>query len=319
MDLKELKDLDFKLLAVFDAVFETQSVTVASKQIGLSQPAMSYSLARLRAVFGDPLFIRVDNSMQPTPRALALAPAVKRILDVLQGELLGGGGFDPAASVRQFELCMSDIGELYFLPGLARGIWAESPGSTLRTRSMVIDELVSRMEEGGVDLAIGYYPDLNKGGFYQQLLFESVFVCIASSDNRALDEGLSLPAYKNAPHVVVAYEGRSQEIIDRHLMQMKIERRVVLTVPHFLSLAEIVPQTDVIATVPREVAQQLAKSGRIRVHDLPVAAPEFPLMQFWHKRNHADPASQWLRAMVRQVFQHRVSFGNEHGEESGNR
>lgn len=303
MNLKEIKDLDFKLLAVFDAVFETRSVTVAGKRIGLSQPAMSYSLTRLRAVFGDPLFIRVDNRMRPTPRALELAPAVKRVMDVLQGELLGGAGFDPATSTRQFELCMSDIGELYFLPGLARGMWAQSPGSTLRTRSMAIGELVAKMEEGGVDLAVGYYPDLDKGGFYQQLLFESVFVCIASSDNRALDEGLSLQAYKSAPHVAVAYEGRSQEMIDRHLMQMKIERRVVLSVPHFLSLAEIVPQTDVIATVPREAALQLAKSGRIRVHDLPIAAPGFPLMQFWHKRNHADPASQWLRTVVRQAFQ----------------
>ncbi|MCI2809803.1 LysR family transcriptional regulator [Eoetvoesiella caeni] len=303
MNLKKIKDLDFKLLAVFDAVFETQSVTVAGKRIGLSQPAMSYSLTRLRAVFGDPLFIRVDNCMRPTPRALELAPAVKRVMDVLQGELLGGAGFDPATSTRQFELCMSDIGELYFLPGLARGMWAQSPGSTLRTRSMAIGELVAKMEEGGVDLAVGYYPDLDKGGFYQQLLFESVFVCIASSDNRALDKGLSLQTYKSAPHVAVAYEGRSQEMIDRHLMQMKIERRVVLSVPHFLSLAEIVPQTDVIATVPREAALQLAKSGRIRVHDLPVAAPGFPLMQFWHKRNHADPASQWLRTVVRQAFQ----------------
>ena len=307
MDLKDLKDLDFKLLAVFEAVFETQSVTLAGKQIGLSQPAMSYSLTRLRAAFGDPLFIRVDNAMQPTPRAVALIPSVRRIMAVLQGELLGGQGFDPATSTRRFELCMSDIGELYFLPGLARGVWAQGPGCTLRTRSLVIDELVKAMEEGGVDLAVGYYPDLHKAGFYQQLLFESVFVCIASSDNRHLRKGLSLQAYQSTPHVVVAYEGRSQEIIDRYLLQMKIERRVMLTVPHFLSLAEIVPQTDVIATVPREVALQLAKSGAIRIHDLPVAAPTFPLMQFWHKRSHADPASQWLRTIVRAEFQSQSS------------
>lgn len=304
MDLKDLKDLDFKLLAVFDAVFETQSVTLAGKQIGLSQPAMSYSLTRLRAVFGDPLFIRVDNTMQPTPRAVALMPSVRRIMQVLQGELLGGQGFDPSTSVRRFELCMSDIGELYFLPGLARGVWAQGPGCTLRTRSLAIEELIKAMEEGGVDLAVGYYPDLHKAGFYQQLLFESVFVCIARIDNRYLQEGLSLQVYQNAPHVAVAYEGRSQEVIDRHLQQMKIDRRIVLTVPRFLSLAELIPQTDVIATVSREVAQQLAKSGTIRIHDLPVAAPTFPLMQFWHKRNHADPASQWLRSIVRAQFQH---------------
>lgn len=304
MDLKDLKDLDFKLLAVFEAVFETQSVTLAGKQIGLSQPAMSYSLTRLRTAFGDPLFIRVDNAMRPTPRAVALMPSIRRIMQVLQGELLGGQGFDPSTSVRRFELCMSDIGELYFLPGLARGVWEQGPGCTLRTRSLPIDELIKAMEEGGVDLAVGYYPDLHKAGFYQQLLFESVFVCIARIDNRYLQEGLSLHIYQNAPHVAVAYEGRSQEVIDRHLQQMKIERRIVLTVPRFLSLAELIPQTDVIATVSREVAQQLAKSGTIRIHELPVAAPTFPLMQFWHKRSHADPASQWLRSIVRAEFQH---------------
>lgn len=304
MDLKALKDLDFKLLAVFESVYETQSVTLAGKQIGLSQPAMSYSLTRLRTVFDDPLFIRVDNSMQPTSRAVALMPSVRRIMAVLQGELLGGQHFEPSTSTRRFELCMSDIGELYFLPGLARRIWAQGPGCTLHTRSLAIDELVRSMEKGGIDLAIGYYPDLHKAGFYQQLLFESSFVCIASRHNPYLRQGLTREAYQAAPHVVVAYEGRSQEIIDGHLQQLKIERRVALTVPRFLSLAEIVPQTDVIATVPREAAQQLAKSGAIHIHDLPIPSPVFPLMQFWHQRNHADAAHQWLRAMVRSAFQH---------------
>jgi DNA-binding transcriptional LysR family regulator len=116
-------DLDLNLLTVFDALYETKSVTLASKKVGLSQPAMSYSLGKLRATFDDPLFIRIDNKMQPTPRALGMAPQIKRVLDIVRGELLSFAAFDAALSTRQYQFCMSDIGEAYFLPPLVRRIW----------------------------------------------------------------------------------------------------------------------------------------------------------------------------------------------------
>jgi DNA-binding transcriptional LysR family regulator len=302
----DIKDLDMNLLTVFDALFETRSVTLASKTIGLSQPAMSYSLAKLRESFDDPLFVRIDNKMQPTPRALTMAPQVKRILEIVKGELLNFSGFDPASSTRQYTFSMSDIGEVFFLPPLIHRIWQESPLATVRTQSPSPAYLMTALEEGLIDLAIGYFPDLRKSGFYQQQLFESKFVCISSKNNPLMQakSGLTLQSYIDASHVTVLFEGRSHELIDRHLTQMKIVRRVVLTVPHFMTLAEIIPQTTLIATVPKEVALQMAKkSNDIAMHELPFESPLFALKQFWHKRNHDDPANQWLRNIVRTIFQ----------------
>jgi DNA-binding transcriptional LysR family regulator len=296
-------DLDLNLLTVFDALYETKSVTLASKKVGLSQPAMSYSLGKLRATFDDPLFIRIDNKMQPTPRALGMAPQIRRVLDIVRGELLSFAAFDAALSTRQYQFCMSDIGEAYFLPPLVRRIWKESPHATVRTQSLSPADLTVALEDGSVDLAVGYFPDLRKGGFYQQQLFESSFMCIASKDNPALRAGCGMAAYRAAAHVTVQFEGRSEEFIDRHLNRLKLTRRVVLAVPHFMTLAEIIPQTGLIATVPKEVALQLAKSPDIATHELPFAPPRFALKQFWHKRNHEDPASQWLRGIVRSTFQ----------------
>jgi DNA-binding transcriptional LysR family regulator len=299
----ELKDLDMNLLAVFDALYETRSVTLASKIIGLSQPAMSYSLAKLRESFDDPLFIRIDNRMQPTPRASTMAPQIKRILEIIKAELLNFSGFDPLSSTRQYTFCMSDIGEVFFLPPLTRRLWQESPLATVRTQAASPAYLTTALEEGAIDLAIGYFPDLRKSGFYQQQLFESTFVCIARKKNKHIGAMLSMRSYTNAAHVVVHFEGRSQELIDRHLGQLKIARTIVLTVPHFMTLVEIIPQTDLIATVPKELALQIAKSNDIAIHALPFEAPRFALKQFWHKRNHDDPANRWLRGIVRDTFQ----------------
>jgi DNA-binding transcriptional LysR family regulator len=299
----DTRDLDLNLLTLFDALLETKSVTLASRKIGLSQPAISYSLAKLRATFDDPLFIRIDNQMRPTPRALAMAPQIKRIIHIVQGELLNFSVFDAALSTRQYQFCMSDIGEAYFLPPLVRRIWKESPHATVRTKSLSPADLTVALEDGAVDLAVGYFPDLRKGGFYQQQLFESTFMCVASKDNPSLRAGCGMQEYREAAHVTVQFEGRSAEFIDRHLNRLKLTRRVVLAVPHFMTLAEIIPQTELIATVPKEVALQLAKSQQIAMHELPFVAPRFSLKQFWHKRNHEDPANQWLRGIVRSTFQ----------------
>ena len=299
----DLKDLDMNLLVVFDALFETGSVTIASKKLELSQPTISYGLAKLREFFNDPLFIRIDNKMQPTPRAMIMAPQVKRVLEIVKGDLLNFSGFDPATSTREYTFCMSDIGEVFFLPPLIRRIWEESPLTKVRTVSPPPSTLTAALEDGVIDLAVGYFPDLRKGGFYQQQLFESTFVCIAARNNARIKSKLTLKSYTETAHVTVHFEGRSHELIDRHLHNMKVVRRVALTVPHFMTLAEIIPQTELIATVPNEVALQMAKSNDIVIHPLPFDPPAFALKQFWHKRNHDDPANQWLRNLVRTTFQ----------------
>ena len=301
--------IDLNLLTVFDAVLETGSVSQAGQRLGMSQPSMSYALAKLRESFNDPLFIRVNNEMHPTPCAHALAPTAKRILELARTDLRRFSGFDPRLTERTFTFCMTDMGETAFLPPIIHSVFEQAPHASLRAVSLTPEKLNEGLEAGTVDLAIGFFPDLQKGGFYQQLLYSGGFVCVARSGNPHVENRLTLARFTKAPHVAVRAEGRSQEVMERYFLKTRVARRVMLTVPHFLSLLNIIPQTDLIATVPISAAKALSREPSIKIHPLPMKSPLVPVRQIWHKRFHKDPANQWIREIVRSALQEGSSTG----------
>ncbi|MDB5405970.1 MAG: LysR family transcriptional regulator [Rhodospirillales bacterium] len=301
----DLKDIDLNLLVVFDALVDARSVTVAGRNLGLSQPAMSYALGKLRHTFNDPLFVRIRNEMLPTPRAAELAAAVRSILGQVKTELLQYLDFVPAKTRRTFTLCMSDIGEMVFLPTLTRVLFEEAPEASLNAVYMDPAALVEAMEAGTVDLAMGYFPDLQNAGLYQQLLSTSGFLCVARSDNSYVKGKLTLARFLDAPHVAVHAAGRSRELFDRTMAKAGHRRSIPVTVPHFLSLLELVPRTDLIATVPTVLAEYMSRIADTKMHPLPMPSPRFAVKQFWHRRFHADPANRWIRGVVRRLFQHK--------------
>jgi len=298
----DLRPVDLNLLLVFEALSEHASVTRAGEAMGLSQPAMSAALSRLRALLNDPLFVKIGARMEPTERAQALAEPIRRVLQTVRHEVLLAGGFEPAQTRRTFTLITPDIGEMQFVPPLMARLAEQAPHVRLRViarpRTATADALMS----GDADLAIGYFPDLRGASFFQQKLFDNRHVCLLRVGHPRIHGGaLSLGDYLALQHVVVRPEGR-EHVFERHLAELGIEPDVVLELSHFMSLLPLIESSDLVATVPEDLASLCQRHARIRVLASPIEAPGIPVHQFWHRRAHKDAGNQWLRAQVQALF-----------------
>jgi DNA-binding transcriptional LysR family regulator len=296
----DLKAVDLNLLVVFDALVEHRGVTRAGEAIGLSQPAMSAALSRLRVLFGDPLFVRSGAEMKATPRALELAGPVRRVTELIRTEVLQRSGFEPAGSQRTFTIVTPDIGEVNFLPRLLARFEKEAPLASLRTVARPREAAAEALESGEADLAVGYFPDLQRAGFFLQKLFDNPHVCLVRKAHPAAD-ALTLEAYLAASHAVVRPGGR-EHVFEQFLTQQGLRRRVVVELSHYMSLLPIVEQSDLIATVPLDLADVCVRHGALRIVEAPVQAPVISVHQFWHARYHKDLASLWLRGVLQSLF-----------------
>ena len=295
-------ELDLNLLPVFDALIRVRSVSRAADDLGMSQSAVSHALKRLRLFFGDQLFLKTGSGMQPTPRALALQAPVLAVMGAVRGELLVREGFIAATSRRVFSLCLTDMGELIFLPRLIERLRAQAPGCTLRTLQIPIQQIAHALESGEADLALGSLHSM-PGGLFQQQLFTRSFVTIVNKRNRAIADSLSRAQYLAMEHIVVSLSGRVEDAYDGIVDQLAGPRRVYLTTPHFLTVPMIIEQNpDLIATVPRELATRFAGYASIRTLETPVDVPPFAIRQHWHPRFQHDAANVWLRRLVKEVF-----------------
>jgi len=294
--------LDLNLLPVFDALIRVRNVSRAADELGMSQSAVSHALKRLRLFFGDQLFLKTGSGMQPTPRALALQAPVLAVMGTVRGDLLVREGFDAASSRRMFSLCLTDMGELIFLPRLIERLRRQAPGCTLRTLHIPMQQIEHALESGAADLALGSLHSMPEGLFQQQLFTRS-FVTIVNRRNRAIRDALSREQYLALEHIVVSLSGRIEDAYDGIVDQLAGPRRVYLTTPHFLTVPMIIEQNpDLIATVPRELATRFAGYNSIRTVETPVDVPPFAIRQHWHPRFQHDAANVWLRRLVKEVF-----------------
>jgi DNA-binding transcriptional LysR family regulator len=264
---------------------------------------MSSSLAKLREIFQDELFVRTGNGMQPTPRALALKEPIQRVLAAVKGEILDTGRFDPATETRPYTITTPDIGETLLLPRVVARLAQVAPRVNLRSTVVGPRHLEEALEAGEVDLAVGYFPDLVQPTTMQQTLFTHGFSCLARTGHPLLKNGMTLEAFLEAHHVVVASEGRSQELLEDALTKRGLERRCALRIPHFMSVPFVVASTDLIVTVPRAVAMFISGLANLQVLDPPIDVPEFAVKQYWHRRFHRDPRLIWFRTMMSELYQ----------------
>jgi DNA-binding transcriptional LysR family regulator len=297
----DMAEVDLNLLVVFDALVQHRSVTRAAEALGLSQPATSAALARLRRLFNDPLFVKTGTEMRPTPRAAELATPVRRVIGVVKEEILQSAAFDPATSEQSFQLIAPDIAEVILLPRLLAHLRVQAPGVRIRTVSMPRHAAAEALASGAADVALGYFPDLQKTGFYQQRLFRHRYVCVVRRDHPTIGERMTQRQYLDAPHAVVWPEGR-EHLFESFMQTRQLKRRVVLELSHFMSLLTIVATSDVIATVPSDLAEFFEAHGNIRAVESPVKAPEVEVHQFWHQRLHKDAANAWLRSAIREAL-----------------
>ncbi len=296
-----LEEIDLNLLVVFNQLLIEQRVSRVAEKLGVSQPAVSNALSRLRKLLGDELFLRTSRGMVPTPFAEQLAESVTYALDMIHGALNQRDAFDARTCVRSFTIGMTDIGEIVFLPALLERLAREAPGVTLNTVRNAAVNLNDEMGAGHVDLAIGLLPQL-KAGFFQRRLFRQRYVCVFRLGHVLDKKRITLEAFSRAEHVVVVSPGTGHGKVEELLRRSGIQRQVRLTVPHFVPLGHILGSTDLVATVPARLAEKMAGPFGLGFRDHPAALPEVPINLFWHARYHKDPANQWLRSVVVSLF-----------------
>lgn len=296
----DIRSVDLNLLVIFDVMARLRSVVRTAEAVGLSQPATSAALARLRALFDDPLFVRAGSEMQPTPRALQLAPVVNEVVATINQRILQPARFDPAQAARRFAILTPDIGEVAFLPRVLRRLRQEAPHVQLQAITRPRKAAAQALEAGEADLAVGFFPDLHKAGFFQQALFRTSYVCIACARNESVGVRMTLRQYLAARHVVVRPDGR-EHTLERYLEDKGHRRHVTLELSHFMSLMAILPGTDLIATVPQDIADIAGRHVPIKRVELPFRPPVIHVQQFWHRRMQSDPANRWLRGVFYDV------------------
>ncbi len=293
----ELKDIDLNLLVVFNQLLIERKVSKVAENLGLGQPAVSNALARLRKLFGDELFLRTSSGMQATPFADQLAESIGYALGMIHGAVNAKNSFDPASSKRTFSIGMTDIGEIYFLPPLMKKIQLVAPSIAISTVRNTAANLKDAMEAGHVDLAIGLLPQL-KAGFFQQRLFTQQYVCMFRKDHPLDKRKFSSSDFFAAEHVAIVSAGTGHGKVDEILDSGSPKRQVRLTVPHFVAIGHILQSTDMVATVPERLAENMVTPFDLKYVSHPVKLPHIAINLFWHAKYHKDPASQWLRSLI---------------------
>lgn len=291
-------ELDLNLLRVFDAVLRTRSVTAAAGQLRLTQPAVSNALARLRAAFGDPLFLRAAQSMEPTPFARELAEPVRQALALLDAALAHGPGFDPASSTRLFRFYMSDLGQIEFLPPLVERLRSAAPRLRLEAIALEPAAIADALAAGALDLAMGFLPGLGPP-IRRRALFRDPYVCLVRAAHPV--RSLTRKAFLESSHAVVSYRG-GHRIVEEAMERAGVAARIVLRVPHFTVVPMVLERTDLILTLPARVARVYESRGQFRSLPLPLAIAPAEVALHWHERFDADPGNRWLREQLVDLF-----------------
>jgi DNA-binding transcriptional LysR family regulator len=289
-----------KLLAVFDEIYKTRSVSRAGENLGLAQTSVSLALGRLRRQFNDPLFVRTASGMVPTPHAVTLLEPLRQSLELLRTATQQKVVFEPASSTRTFRIAMTDISHLEFLPALMNKIIATAPAVRIEVLRITTDT-PKLLESGDADLAVGFMPEM-EAGFYQQKLFDQGFACVMQRDHPRIRQRLTESLYKREKHVVITAHGTGHELVELVLARHKIVRKTALVLPTLPGVGNLLANTELVATVPERVAQMLVRIAQVKALAPPVRFTEFSIKQHWHQRYHHDPANQWLRSTVAELF-----------------
>ncbi len=297
-----LRTFDLNLLRIFEAVMHDRSVSKAADKLGLSQPAVSNGLNRMRRQFEDPLFIRTNSGMEPTPKAEQLAAAVSQGLTTIRSGLSSTTNFDPAVSSRRFTLLMTDVGVVSFLPKVLPTLKRLSPGIDITVTEFGIERYEELLDSGAADLAIGRLklPDT----LCSEAIHTSPYVVVMSRGNQRARvdasgaASISFEDYITSPHVFVMPRGASGDPVTEALGDRAARRPVAVSIPQTIALPMIIGDTDFIATIPKVCADQLVASGTLIQVPPPFLIEQTFVRQWWHRRYLHDPGHRWLR----QVF-----------------
>jgi DNA-binding transcriptional LysR family regulator len=295
-----LAGIDLNLLVVFDALMTERQVTRAGERLGLSQPATSNALARLRNLTKDDLFVRSGGKLHPTPVAIALAQQIQPALGQIQTALSPTQLFDPMISDRIFSIGMSDYVEFVLLPPLLEKLETIAPHIKIQVRSGNREQRLALLDSGEIDLMCGLF--VNKVAWHEkQLLFQEQFVCVCRQDHPTIGDTLSLEEYINADHLLVSVQEDRVGRVDFLLAQQNLTRNIAVSTPHFLVAPTILARTNLIATLVERVAREFTPALNLKILPCPLPLKGFPVFMRWHQSMRDRATNSWLRGIIAEV------------------
>jgi DNA-binding transcriptional LysR family regulator len=287
------------LLLAFDVLMRELNVTRAAEQMFITQSAMSHILQKLRQHLDDPLLVKTPSGMKPTERALALIDPVRALLAETERLIQPPLEFDAATSLRRFALAATDYLEFLLIPALTGVIAQTAPSIDLYVKRTEAAFPVAQLENSSLDVVLGFETVLNQPAHLRcQTLFDDEMVCVVRQNHPIIRTAPSLEDYIAVPHMLISWKGTPAGIIDQHLQEMGLERRVKLIVPNFLSAPLIVAQTDMILSLPYKLAKRFTKFVPLEIFPVPIKLPSYDLVMIWHPLRDKDPAHQWLRDKI---------------------
>jgi DNA-binding transcriptional LysR family regulator len=302
IDFQKLRRLDFALLLVFREVFRSGSSTMAANRLGLSQPAISHALNRLRDLIGDPLFLRRANGFRPTPAATDLAPRIEALI-ASAGEMLGAAPpFDAATSERLFRVAANDFAGSLLTAPLIADIAARAPRARLSFRFSIGPVAFKALRENELDVGMGLFNEL-PDDIVGQPLFEETYCVVARIGHPALRAGLDLATFLELGHLLVSFVGDLTGSIDATLKRQGLSRRIVAGSPMFLNAFAAVACSDLIATVPRRLAQRFAPGFGLQIFPPPLRIEPFTVELIRSRLSLGDPAVDWIAERIAVALQ----------------
>ncbi|WP_294232822.1 LysR family transcriptional regulator [uncultured Sphingomonas sp.] len=291
---------DLNLLPIFVALMEERSVTRAAERMGMTQPALSNALSRLRLMLQDQLFIRERYGIQPTPIALELAPMIAEALAQLDDAVLGQQAFDPAKAERLFTIAPNGYVEFVLVPAIVARLQKVAPGIKLRLTPYGNDLAETGVVSGTTALVIGRIVDPPDNLVVQHLMDEGL-ACAVRADHPDIGEAMTREQFETMKHVNIVPPGRMRAGLFQALAQQQLKRDVAISVTNFFAVAEMVAVTDYCATLPSLICERLMQDRRLKILSAPVDLGSFPVEMAWHVRYRHDPAHRWLRALIGDV------------------
>lgn len=302
MHQKNINSIDLNLLKVFNALAEKRSVTKAADSVGLSQPAVSHALRRLRALMDDDLFVRTANGMQPTERCRELTPAIEASLKMVENALAVKEVNDPANLQITFRLGMNDLFSTLLVPSLTARAADQAPNVSLRFLHTLeinksLSDAYSDLDDGTIDITIIQDFD-TPSRFDRELLGVSDFVCAACGSHPNFSPNVSMEQYTQLGHIMFTTLDAEYGRIDEALAKKSIRRKIQLRVPHYSAALSATAQTDLVYTMPRILAPHAQQAFGLQISELPFEAPTRKIFQVWHKTRTKEFGHQWLRSVV---------------------
>ncbi len=292
---------DLNLLRVFLTIWEERSLTDAGQRLGLTQPAVSHALRRLRDTFNDPLFVRSPNGMVPTETAMQLYPPINEAIRIIQRAVKDRERFDPLTDRRVFRLSMSDVSEFYFLPRLMTHLKQAAPHLRLEIAQFTPATIALAMRTGAVDLTIGFVPGLEDDIDSYQLMTDT-FVCLVRAGHPVTRSKTTPQSLTELEYVYADTNATGHRLIEQWLTETGFKRQIVLQSGHFTVAPSVVRDTDLAVIYPKSVARMINRNNEFALLDLPPDQPTVEIMIHTHISFRGDLGIRWLREAMIGLF-----------------